>query len=595
MILRVPNRFIEHRSIILIMRTMLILGIFIISAGAGRIVLSGCSSQGNRPKVTSAQADDNRVFTVGRLQVRAFSKSLIVSVDGKTIFELPAQVAVDIDGSPDNDMFEPAFRIENDRCTWTVRTSNWEKKEYSLSCEGPAIVLRLKVQGKGKLGKLRYFPEGGKSGKKLSFEVSRYFVPVALGGAKAVPQWHNTMESANIDLYMYMTPPLLAFPFTGPFSGTCAIGLAPKPGAYNIDHFRCEFASFRDGLFSTDYLGYTEVNGTYELPVLTFTSGTDEFASLAAHSDWLYQFGGCTRVDRSNVPSWWLGPIYCGYGDQHILSPNANGATQKNYTILSRRLDELGLKPAVIIIDAKWQDQLGAFLPDTTKWPDLRAFVDAEHAKGRKILLWLKAWDNEGLRSEECVRCYYSTFSADPTSPAYQKRIKETMHKLLSSDPGCFDCDGFKIDFANCMPSGKDLVTHERGIYGIELLKRMMTLLHDAAKAAKPNCLINNSCSHPYFAEVTDQCRLHDFPGQLRFLWEVREYRAKLFRTAFPGISIDTDDERSSSKEQSLNYIRRAPEIGVPVLYCLHNPFMTDDDYREIAKIWADYSRKLDK
>jgi hypothetical protein len=279
----------------------------------------------------------------------------------------------------------------------------------------------------------------------------------------------------------------------------------------------------------------------------------------------------------------------------HVFAgTNQDGANQNNYTAMSRRLDELGLKPSAIIIDDKWQNRYGEMLPDPTKWPDLRTFVDREHAKGRRVLLWLKSWDTEGLRAEECVHCLCTPYGADPTSPAYRRRIKETVRRLLSPEPGCFNCDGFKIDFANCMPLGKNLAANESGVYGIELLKRLMTLFHDSAKAVKPDCLMNCSCAHPYFAEVTDQCRLHDYSSQLRQLWEVREFRAKLFKIAFPGISVDTDDEGSSSRAQTLDYLRRAPELGVPNLYCLHG-MLTDDELRVIAEIWNAYSRKMDK
>jgi hypothetical protein len=534
-----------------------------------------------------------KAFQVGRLQVEASADALAVSVDGRPVFVLPARVAVDAETQSDRDLFAPAFRSEADRCVWTVRSSNWEKKEWTLAVEGSAVALHVKVCGRGSLGKLRFFPSNiGHGGAKLEYEASRYLIPAALGGPQSSPQWRNTMESANVELG-YMTPPLLAFPFVGSFRGNCAVGLAPKPGAYNIDHFRCEFASPGEGLFTTDFLGYVQVDGEYELPALTFTAGDDEFASLAAHVNWLYQFGGCRRVDRSKTPRWWLGPFFCGWGEQANLTPGNvfAGANQKNYTAMSKRLDAFGLKPTAIIIDDKWQRRYGELLPDPAKWPDLRAFVDAEHAKGRRVGLWLKSWDNEGLPSEECIHCLCTPYGADPTSPAYRQRIQETMRRLLSSSPGCFDCDGFKIDFANCMPLGKNLAAHDRGVYGIEMLKRFMTLLHDSAKAVKPDCLINTSCSHPYFAEVTDQCRLHDYNGQLRLLWEVRAHRARLFATAFPGISVDTDDPYSSSRAEMLDYLRRAPTLGVPDLYSLHGA-VTDDDLRAIAKIWQAYAEK---
>ncbi len=582
-----------------VIEALLTLTFFIISSGAGNGVPTGNSVPETKGMKSAIQMDNNSTFSVGNMQVSASAQTLSVTVNGKQIFELPACLAVDTDGSKDADLFEPAFKKEGNRCVWTVQSSNWEMKEYSLSAEGSAVVLRVKVKGHGKLGKIRYFPESGKAGQQLGYEVSRYLVPVALGGAKSLPQWCNTMESASIELG-YMTPPLLAFPFQGDFPGSCAIGLAPRPGAYNLDYFRCEFASFRDGLFSTDFYGYTEVAGEYELPALTFTAGANEFDALAAYSEWLYQFGGCHKTDRARVPRWWLGPLFCGWGEQSYLSPGDvyAGANQKDYTTMSRRLDELGLKPTFIIIDDKWQGQYGELLPDPKKWPDMRAFTDAEHAKGRHVLLWLKSWDNEGLHSAECVKSLCTPYGADPTSPVYRKRIQETIRRLLSSEPGCFNCDGFKVDFANCMPLGKNLVTSEHGVYGIELLKRLMTLIYQSAKAVKPDCLINTSCSHPYFAEVTDQSRLHDYNGQLRYLWEVREFRAKLFLAAYPGISIDTDGEYSTSIEQTLNYLRRAPELGIPALYQLHGSKkmpMTDDNYREVAKIWRDYSRKIDK
>lgn len=539
-----------------------------------------------------ARGQEEAVMTAGRLRLAASAQRLTVSLGDQLLFSFPARVAVDLDGMPDRDLFEPAFRQEAGRCVWTVRSSNWEKKELALAVDGEAAVLRVTVQGQGRLGKLRFFPQAA-GDKPLAYEVSRYLLPVALGGAQAVPQWRNTLESGGIGLH-YMTPPLLAFPFSGRFEGSCAIGLAPRPGAYNLDSFRCEFGAFRDGLFTADFLGYTEAGGTYELPALLFTAGKDEFAALAGYSDWLYRSGGCRRVARDRVPRWWLGPFFCGWGEQSYHSPGNvyAGANQQAYTRMSERLDELGLKPSAIIIDDKWQGSYGELLPDPAKWPDLRAFTDAEHAKGRKVLLWVKSWDSEGLRAEECVRCLCTPYGADPTSLAYQARIRETMRRLLSAEPGCFNCDGFKIDFANCMPLGKDLATHTRGVYGIELLKRLLTLIHDSAKAVKPECLINTSCSHPYFAEVTDQCRLHDYNGHLRYLWEVREFRAKLFRCAFPGISVDTDDEYSTSHAETMDYLRRAPSLGVPDLYKLHG-HLSDDEFRELARIWDEYSARL--
>ena len=111
-------------------------------------------------------------------------------------------------------------------------------------------------------------------------------------------------------------------------------------------------------------------------------------------------------------------------------------------------------------------------MPDENKWPDLRGFVDNEHRKGRRVLLWFKMWNNEGLDESECVMDLCRPVAADPTSPRYRDRVKKMMYRLLSDDADCYNCDGFKIDFANCMPLG-ETVESSGGKYGVELLKQL--------------------------------------------------------------------------------------------------------------------------
>ena len=177
---------------------------------------------------------------------------------------------------------------------------------------------------------------------------------------------------------------------------------------------------------------------------------------------------------------------------------------------MSEKLDEYGLRPGCIIIDDKWQKEYGGALPDPEKWPDLRAFTDAEHRKGRRVAMWFRSWSPEGLSQEECIEYLCTACGADPTSEKYRARMRETIHTLLSDEAGCYNCDGFKIDFANCMPLGKYVSCHEQGVYGVELLKRFFTMMRDFAKAVKPDALINCSCEHPYFDEIVDQARIHD-------------------------------------------------------------------------------------
>ena len=97
---------------------------------------------------------------------------------------------------------------------------------------------------------------------------------------------------------------------------------------------------------------------------------------------------------------------------------------------MSNRLDELDLHPTAMIIDDKWQGKYGELLPDPKKWPDMRAFVDSQHEKGRKVMLWVKVWNSEGLDADECLTLEQQPYAADPTNPKYQKRLRETVRKI---------------------------------------------------------------------------------------------------------------------------------------------------------------------
>lgn len=170
--------------------------------------------------------------------------------------------------------------------------------------------------------------------------------------------------------------------------------------------------------------------------------------------------------------------------------------------------------------------------------------------------------------------------------------MRETIHTLLSDEPGCYNCDGFKIDFANCMPLGKYVSCHEKGVYGVELLKRFFTMMRDFAKAAKPDALINCSCAHPYFDEIVDQARIHDYWGTMRNTPEVMAHRAKLCKAAMEDVLIDTDAGGVGSRRDFHRWMKAQPELGIPDLYYLTAagdvPF-DEEDIALIRGVWNDY------
>ncbi|MDF2923462.1 MAG: hypothetical protein K0R57_2376 [Paenibacillaceae bacterium] len=565
------------------------------------------------------QEDGYRIET-GSYRITARSDRFEAGVGDHIFFEL--SVRSEVATAEGSDVDEELLQLDHEQTgegvvlVWRTRSSLWEQKAYMLDCREDRFLYKVQVTGSGKLHKLAYFSGAGRTVCKGSrYDASHYALPVAAGGGADV-RVHTTAQNGELTLG-YMAPPQFCFPFR--MEGApqwLGLGLAARPGAYNFDSFAYRFHAPYYGLFrmylETDLKGYTTVNGQFETPAILGGSGGDEWEVLRHYSRWHYTEGGCAnpREEGSGPvganedahphmePSWWSGPFFCGWGEQNSIE-RANPfvhANERAYTAMSDRLDELGLKPTVIIIDDKWQRYYGESLPDPGKWPSLRAYTDREHAKGRRVVLWFKTWNTEGLDADECVTLWTQPLGADPTNPKYRERMKRTIRLLLSDEEGCCNCDGFKIDFANCMPLGPDLRTSEPGVYGVELLKRMMALLYEAAKEVKSDALINCSACHPYFAEVADQIRLHDYYGGMRHSVDVMTHRAALFQAAMPGISMDTDGASHTHYRDTMAYMRAAPKLGVPDLYNLSSTSeapLTRADWEEIRLIWEAYSRSL--
>lgn len=503
------------------------------------------------------------------MEILAQRRSFDIRAFGETWFRCPVCIAVDAEGERDRDeAFVELMAMTEEktgtgvRYTWRTRSGLWREKEYVLETDGAAARFFVRVTGTGRVDGLRFFDGGAEYG------ASEYLLPAA-NHRDERRNLRLVSEPGTLELG-YFAPPSYCYPFAMPdCAGWTGVGLAAREGQYNFHQFL--YRPDRNACtFEVPLYGTTTVDGTWESQSLLFLTGEDGFDVLRNYARWHYDSGWCRRRDRSGDPAWWRGPIFCGWGEQGTIASRRGGrdkdhATQENYEWMSARLDELGLRPRILIIDDKWQSAYGTAMPDPEKWPDLRGFADREHAKGRRVLLWFRCWYPEGLSEQECVEYLCTACGADPTSGAYRARMRETVRRLLSDEPGCFNCDGFKVDFANCMPLGKYVTPHEP-VYGVELLKRMYLLIRDCAKAAKPDALINCSCAHPYFDEIADEVRLHDYDGVLRSAPEVMGYRAALVRAAMEDVLLDTDTASTMSRRDFRRYTEAQPDLGVPCL-----------------------------
>ena len=132
------------------------------------------------------------------------------------------------------------------------------------------------------------------------------------------------------------------------------------------------------------------------------------------------------RRDGRAATGWWAEPIFCGWGAQcarrgaraHLPAartpPKRPGRRASRSRAIVRPAGRVRRvpRPARRARPRSGHDRDRRPLAGRVRhrrrstpssWPDLRGWIDARHAEGRKVLLWWKAWDPEGIPADECV------------------------------------------------------------------------------------------------------------------------------------------------------------------------------------------------
>ena len=328
----------------------------------------------------------------------------------------------------------------------------------------------------------------------------------------------------------------------------------------------------------------------------------------------------------SQKPEWWEKPIFCGGGSQVPLSLKLEGVGPENrcgayciqglYERWLKRLEESEVPIGTIIIDVGWSPG-GNWQPNKIQWPNLRSFIDEQHSKGRHVLLWIPTWFYGGLPDSWCVFCKGKKLSVDPSNNEYREFLKEQVKKLISSNEGGFNADGFKIDMLQYTLNerlkegashwGTDRLRFESterleihgNKWGCELLYQLQKDIYEAAKEAKKDCLITSSTVHPYFNDTFDMVRLHDSGpvDKVEDVFSAMKKRADLASAALPFHLIDTDNWIHSDYSKWLDYTLESYKLGVPCIFYAEDFIIswTDepltcevakDDLRQIGKVW---------
>jgi hypothetical protein len=521
--------------------------------------------------------------------------------------------------------------------TLTARSTAWRHKSVRLRCFPSHLELRVRVEGTGTIADVRLL--GGRavlgSGACGTFRSSIGFASVfdptptepvqVVRNASAAVVLGVVGDAAPGRLNAVFSPPPLCL----------ALGREPARHATHVpdgdwlsvavaaDVAAMRFTQLRyqpvDGgfLLELDYDGHTAVDGEFVSPAVVLRPAADPWQALSDYRDDLVRRGFAPAAGGQDTPRWWTEPIFCGWGaqcaraavapapDDGSAAPRAGDlARQDLYDEWLGRLAEHDVVPGTVVIDDRWQAQYGTGEPDPVKWPDLRAWIDARHAAGQRVLLWWKAWDAEGLPVEECVTDPAGTaVGVDPGSPAYLARLERIVSRLLGPDG--LDADGFKIDFTQRAPVGRMLRrpgAPADAPWGIAALHAMLGAVHRAAKAAKPDALIVTHTPHPSFADVTDMVRLNDLlerdpAGDPVPVADQLAFRHAVVTRALPGLPVDTDQWPIGDRAGWRSYVAAQGTLGAPALYYAERidgtrEELTADDLALVAASWREYRQR---
>jgi hypothetical protein len=497
--------------------------------------------------------------------------------------------------------------------TLAASSSAWPEKLIRFRCQPRRLIYEIEVAGDGWLSAVNYF--GGyysghvRWGSGFFWSGQRFQQGFNPEPNTDEINYFPAGEGSTIDIMgvplpgkgdWFFTPPPYCYSFQGP-NAWLSLGVQAAPGDNHYTEYR--YHGQRDSFYLSLALeGHTAVEGRRQLPAIVLDFGPDEYAVLAAYVVSLHAAGSLPQPRLRPQAAWWHEPIFCGWGVQCYHASVEGGrapdfARQPLYEDFLQTLAQQSVNPGIVVLDDKWQATYGDNAVDPAKWPDLRGFIDRQHAAGRKVLLWLKAWDPEGVPPEECItNAAGLPLAVDPNNIAFEKRLRESVQRMLGADG--YDADGFKIDFTARIPSGPGLRTAGNA-WGLELMKRYLGQIYTEAKLVKPDALVMTHTPNPYLADVLDMIRLNDI-NMHKDVSQAMRHRARVAKIACPAAVIDTDQWPITNKADWRTYTALQPELGVPSLYyasyidSTREP-LDADDYALLRSAWSRYRAARDK
>lgn len=392
---------------------------------------------------------------------------------------------------------------------------------------------------------------------------------------------------------IFAPPPLfLAFHLNKTWT---SIGIGAKPDDYQFPAFEYSGSRYAGASFYVDYKGYRTVEGEFASPVLCIHFAFSPLDALQRYTGWLDKNKLDTEPATKDV-YWHHLPIFCGWAEQTVESvpnggkPNAL-STQAYYEKWLAMLDERGLPVGTVVIDDKWQRAYGTFEVDQQKWPDLKGFVDAQHARSRHVLLWVPVANAEGLPASLCVNYQGKCMIADAGKPAYEDYLRTRIRYLVQE----VGIDGFKEDWVSAPAVPGLAITGSAS--GINFVRRFQSILYTETHKWKPDAMVETQTANALFRESSDVIRLNDVWYASRNVADMMRLRARIAEiTGWP--LVDTDNASSTNLKEWWNYMQAQPSIGIPALYFVSRTETTQEspspeEWRYLSAIWHHYIESL--
>ena len=548
--------------------------------------------------------------------------ALVISSGGQNIFRLPVASGL---STPDNEevlsqiAVAPLVAGESGAkvLSATAVSSLWTGRRFTWKFFADHVEFQQFATGDGAIERCYVFSNGisdrwtnGKSqgvASNTTVYADRYFSPrvnhadqhlFSIAMPQSVGIAGETAESATYDPLsmdgLFVPPPLALAFHRGEMWTT--VGIGTEPGNYRFNALEYSGSRYAGASFWVNEQGRATAAGGFASPVAALHFGADEFDALTRYVAWVDASGFGTQHRVENAP-WHRLPIFCGWAEQTVeglaggLEPH-DLATQKKYEEWIAILEQRGLPVGTVVIDDKWQKHYGMFDVDEAKWPDLKGFIDRQHARHRHVLLWVPAAHREGLPPELCVRHNGRPIAADVSNPQYEALLRKQI-KHLVNDLGV---DGFKEDWISGIADYAHVEQHAP-LYGIEFLRRFQFILFDETHRWRPDALIETQTPNPLFRESSDVLRLNDLWYGTRDVPAVMTLRARLAHLAGWPL-VDCDNASSTDLEEWWKYMQLQPSLGIPALYFVHSTESTketvsDAMWSQLAEIWKRYVRKL--